>query len=117
MRRDGGGDPLVELRDRLQDDRFDDRVPVGEVRVDRGGGDADLAGDGAQGDRLVGAGAHDQGGGRAEDLLTQEQALPAPVPRPGGGVLALVGGVVGGAVGCCGGLRHGRNFTAVSRSR
>lgn len=81
--RDGVGDPLVELRDRLQDDRFDDRVPVGEVRVDRGGGDADLPGDGAQGDGLVGAGAHDQGGGRAEDLLTQEQALPAPVPRPG----------------------------------
>ncbi len=128
VRRDGGGDRPVELGDRLEDDRFDDRVPVGEVRVDRGSCDADLAGDGAQGDGLVGAGAHDQGGGRADDLLPQEQALPAPVPRPGGGVLALVcalacalvgalvGGIAGGVVGSCGGLRHGRNFTGVSRS-
>lgn len=88
---DGLGHRLVQLGDRFEYYGFHDRVPVGEVSVDRRRGDADLAGHRAQGHGLVGAGAHDQGGRRPDDVLAQPGAFAPAVAGACGHRCARVG--------------------------
>src|SRR5262249_59899893 len=66
-------------------------VDVGEVPVDRRGGDPDPPGHPAQRQRAVVAGLADHLAGLGDDLLPQPIALTAPVPPPGRGQCRLDG--------------------------
>jgi hypothetical protein len=81
-----GGDALFDrigqLAEDAQHDGHDDRVPVGEVRIDRRGRDPDLPRHGAQRDGLVGARPLDQRQRTRHDVVGQPDALPACVPPP-----------------------------------
>ena len=80
----GGGHLGVELAELLLADGEDELGLVGEVQVDRGRGDADGLGHGADGDRLLVARLDQQAGGRGQDLLAQARRPPPAGRAPGG---------------------------------
>lgn len=75
-------DPSPARRTPLHDGQHDGRL-VGEVRVDRRGGDADPAGDRPQRDRAFVAGLVEQFDRGGDDVLAQAPALAAAVAGPG----------------------------------
>lgn len=76
LRSQGG----CQLPERADDDRAEDLLAVGEVRVDGRRSDARPAGNGAQGQRIIAGAAFQPCAGGGQDLVPQPVALATPVP-------------------------------------
>ena len=98
------------------DDRQHDRRSIGEMGVDRGSGDPDLAGDRAQRHRLVGPFALDELQSSRNDVLGQAAALTSSIALvPWQRIAALpFGSDLDDRLGLL--ILHGSYFTTVSSS-
>nr|WP_249131262.1 MULTISPECIES: hypothetical protein [unclassified Bradyrhizobium] len=74
------GAQLDEFIEQLLQDREQQRVAIGKVRIDRRRGDAGLLGDSAQRNAFARAGFVDQGNGGLEDVLALLPAFTSRIP-------------------------------------